>query len=47
MPSRPLIARGASDFDSLADGMKNEAIEQMIEVRRKQALLMIEKMKYI
>jgi hypothetical protein len=40
-----LIVRGASDFDSLADGMKNEAIEQIIEERHKKALLMIEKMK--
>src|SRR5262245_32606105 len=36
-----MIVRGASEFDSLTDGMHNEAIEQFIEERRKQALLMI------
>jgi hypothetical protein len=30
---------------SLADGLHNEAIEELIEERRRQALLMIEKMK--
>jgi hypothetical protein len=40
-----IIVRGASDFNSLADGLHNEAIEELIEERRRQALLMIEKMK--
>jgi hypothetical protein len=40
-----IIVRGASDFDSLSAGVHSEEIEQLIEERRKQALLMIERMK--
>jgi hypothetical protein len=40
-----LIVRGASDFDSLADGIHSEEIEQLIEERRREALLIIAKMK--
>jgi hypothetical protein len=40
-----LIVRGASDFDALTSGLHNEAIEEFIEERRKQVLVMIEQMK--
>jgi hypothetical protein len=39
-----LIVRGSSEFDARTAGL-GEDIEQLIEERRKQALLMIEKMK--
>jgi hypothetical protein len=40
-----MIVRGASDFDELTSGLHNDAIAELIEERRKEALLMIERMR--